>query len=576
MGFARTDEKRGLVPCQTTGFAMFSPLSIKKFESRVRSIQMKLDKAVANDDKDLIRWYVHVLSKKSRAVKILAVNRVCQINSGKHTAGVDGIAMPHDRAERLRVMSKLVNEIDITSEPMPIKRVHIPKPNGELRPLGIPTIHDRIVQDIIRQSIEPICEYHFMPCSYGFRPKRSCHDATADLFLKLGKQNSRRWIVEGDIKGCFDHIRHDHIISTLNKWNVPKSVIDIIKAMLQAGIMENLSLSPSDEGTPQGGVISPMLANVALSCLDKEVMDRYGKEGMNPIVRYADDFVITAISENHAESIKGGIGEYLNKQIGLTLSDEKTSITEISNGFDFLGFNFRKYDNNKLLIKPSKNNVRNVLSKIKDVFDSTTSTTMIITKLNPILTGWGNYYRHVVSKKVLYYIDDRIWKMTRNWLQHKYGRNYEERHIIGKRLFDSKSNTPLTRMASTPIKRFIKVRQDMRVFDEQAKGYWEKREYMNAKDSIYGSVTLTRLFQRQKGRCPFCELLLSDEQVRSRTIERHHMKPRSEGGDNKLGNLRLVHAECHHSLHGIYSRKEMADLVDKSIDYVRLIRKGSF
>ena len=143
-------------------------------------------------------------------------------------------------------------------------------------------------------------------------------------------------------------------------------------------------------------------------------------------------------------------------------------------------------------------------------------------------------------------------------MQKKYGSNYENKQIIGKRLFDNKSDTPLSSMASTPIKRFIKVRKDMRVFDEQAKGYWEKREYMNAKDSIYGSVTLTRLFQRQKGRCPFCEKLLTDEQVRSRTIERHHMKPRSEGGDNKLGNLRLVHVECHRSLHGIYSRKEMA------------------
>ena len=342
MSLTSTDENRGLVPCQTTGFDMFSPLSIKKFENRVRSIQWKLDKAVANDDKDLIRWCAHILSKKSRAVKILAVNRICQINSGKYTAGVDGIAMPSDRVERHRVMENLVNEIDITSEPQPIRRVYIPKPNGDKRPLGIPTIRDRIVQDIIRQSTEPICEYHFMSCSYGFRPKRSCHDAMTDLFVKLSKQNSRRWIVEGDIKGCFDHIRHDHIISTLKKWNVPNSVTAIIRTMLQAGIMENLSLSPSIEGTPQGGVISPMLANVALTCLDDEVMDRYGKEGMNPIVRYADDFVITAISENHAESIKTNIGEYLKAEIGLTLSDEKTSITEISNGFDFLGFNFNR------------------------------------------------------------------------------------------------------------------------------------------------------------------------------------------------------------------------------------------
>jgi RNA-directed DNA polymerase len=569
MNLTSTDEKRGL-PCQTTGFGVFSPQSITEFENHVRSIQMKLDKAVANDDKDLIRWYVHLLSKKSRAVKILAIYKVCEVNSGKYTASVDGVAMPRDRTERFRMMERLINEIDITTKPLPIKRAYIPKPNGDKRPLDIPTIKDRIIQEIIRLSIEPICEYHFLPCSYGFRPKRSCQDAMADLFLKLGKRNSKRWIIEGDIKGCFAHIRHRHIISTLKEWNIPNSITDIIKAMLQARIMNNLSLTPSAEGTPQDGVISPMLANVALTCLDKEVMERYGNAGMNPMVRYADDFVIIASNKGNAEVIKAHIGEYLKTKVGLTLSDEKTHITEISNGFNFLGFNFRKYEN-KLLIKPSKNNVLKVLRRIRDVFNSTTNTTMIVSKLNPIITGWGNYYRHVVSRKTFVYIDDRIWEMTRKWLLKIYGRNYEEQQIIGKRLFDIETNTVLKRMASIPIKRFVKVRQDMRVFDENARGYWENREYRNAKDSIYGSATLTQLFRRQKGKCSYCKQPITDNQVRESAIEKHHLKPRSEGGNWKLGNLRLLHAECHNSIHTMYSRKEMANLINKSIDYLKVM-----
>ena len=569
MNLTSTDEKRALA-CQTTGFGVFSPVKINEFENHVRSIQMKLDKAVANDDKDLIRWYVHLLSKKSRAVRIHAIHKVCEVNSGKYTAGVDGIAMPRERTERLRMMESFIDTIDITTQPLPIKRAYIPKPNGDKRPLGIPTIRDRIIQEIIRLSIEPICEFHFLSCSYGFRPKRSCQNAMADLFMKLNKPNSKRWIIEGDIKGCFDHIRHQHIISTLKEWHVPNTITDIVQAMLQARIMENLSLTPSLDGTPQGGVISPMLANVALTCLDKEVMEKFGQDNSNPIVRYADDFIITAKSREKAESIKTHIGEYLKERVGLTLSDEKTHITEINNGFDFLGFNFRKYDN-KLLIKPSQDNVHKMLRNIKKIFRSTESTTTIIAQLNPIIIGWGNYYRHVVSKKTFNYIDDRIWELTRKWLRKIYG-NYEEQQIIGKRLFDNETKKYLNKMGSIPIKRFVKVRQDMRVFDENARGYWENREYRNAKDSIYGSAILTQLFRRQKGKCSYCKQPITDKQVRDTAIEKHHLKPRSEGGNWKLGNLRLLHAECHHSIHTMYSRKEMADFINKGIDYLSLMR----
>ena len=578
MNLISTDEKR-VTTCHTTESDIFSTRNIIEFESHVRSIQGKLDKAVANGDKDHIRWYVHLLSKKSRAVKILAIYRICEINKGRHTAGVDGIAMPVDRNERHRVMESMTDEIDITSKPSPIRRVYIPKPNGDTRPLGIPTIKDRITQEIIRQSIEPICEYHFLSCSYGFRPKRSCHDAMADLYNKLRRKDARRWVIEGDIKGCFEHIRHDHIISTLKEWDIPIIITEIIRKMLKAKIMENLSLTPSHEGTPQGGVISPMLANVALTCLDNEVNSRYGVESMNPIVRYADDFAITALSEQHANEIKIHIGEYLKTEVGLTLSDDKTHITEISTGFDFLGFNFRKYED-KLLIKPSKDNVNKVTSKLRSIFNGTDNTHTLILKLNPVITGWGNYYRHVVSKQTFRHIDQKVWEMIKRWLGKKHKtishdtlwKYHKSINNNNWHFADRDTDTTLVKIVKIPIKRFVKVKKDMRVYDVNAKGYWAKREYMNALDSIYGSATMTQLFKRQKGKCEYCGESITDKQVRETAIHKHHLKPRSEGGDWKLGNLRLLHADCHNSLHSMYSRKEMADLIDKGIDYLRLMK----
>ena len=331
MNITTTDEHQ-VNACQTSGYEhTFTPENISACEKYVRSIQRRLDKAVANGDKTRIRWYTHILMKKSRASKVLSIHRVCSMNDGKHTAGVDGIAMPKEREQRERMKYQILQTMKVDSEPQPIRRTYIPKPNGDTRPLGIPTIYDRINQDIIRQAIEPICEYHFLPCSYGFRPKRSCHDAIADIFLKYAQKGCQRWTVEGDIKGCFDNISHDSITSTLNEWYIPTSITNIIEKMLKSDIMKDMELTPSPVGTPQGGVISPMLANVALTSLDNEILRNYAtRKGMNPIVRYADDFIVIAESKEKAQTIKEHIKPFLYKTAGLELSDEKTHITEIS------------------------------------------------------------------------------------------------------------------------------------------------------------------------------------------------------------------------------------------------------
>ena len=477
------------------------------------------------------------------------------------------------------MMHNLLKKIDITKKPDVIRRAHIPKPNGDTRPLGIPTIADRIIQDIIRQSIEPTCEFHFANCSYGFRPKRSCQDAMSDLFNKLGKSYSHSWIIEGDIKGCFNNIKHEYIISTLRKWNIGIGTRKIINRMLKAGIMENEVITSNEIGTPQGGIISPMLANVALTTIDS-FLEHINPKGRYSIVRYADDFVITARTKEEAQVTKRIIRDILKNRIGLELSEEKTRITNISTGFDFLGFNFRKY-NGTLWIKPSKTNLQLLKEKASKIIKDANTALELISKLNPVFIGWGNYYRHVVSKKTFHSIDSFIWYQLMRWIRHKHPNEGIKRRIrkyfvkeYGRdwQFKDIETGKKLMFLHSIPIKRFIKIRNDKRVYDANTIEYWRQREYINAKNSIVTEKTTMILFNKQKGKCEFCRQAITDDDVKNSKIHKHHMKPRSEGGDWKLSNLRLLHTDCHQSLHNLCSREQMAGFINKGIDYLRLLK----
>ena len=565
--------------CHLKQSNIFSVENLSACEKYVLTIQRRLDKAVANDDRPNIKWYTHLLMKRSRAVKILSVHRVCSVNQGKYTAGIDGMAMPKEKEWREVMKNKLLESIDITSTPNPIRRVYIPKPNGGKRPLGIPTIKDRINQDIIRQTIEPICEYHFLPCSYGFRPKKSTQDAMQDLHNKLGRRTPKRWVVEGDIKGCFDNINHSHIISTLKKWRIGSTITNVIKDMIKADILWGFSNIPSTDGTPQGGIISPILANVALTCLDEMITERYPtrKRDLPIVVRYADDFIIVAKTKQQAKDIRKQVKIFLKEMVGVELSDNKTLITEINSGFDFLGFNFKKYQD-KLLITPSKDNIKGVKLKITEVVKklSGLSIDVIIPRLNPILIGWGNYYRHCSSKRIYTKIDDYVWQKMWQWTKKKHptgsGKYRRDRYLKEWRFYDRETGLEIVKLRKIPIRRFIKVKKEMRVYELNAIDYWESREYMNAKNSIYGSKTLTRLFSSQGGKCVYCKKPITDSDIKGRTIHKHHLKPRSCDGDWKSGNLRLLHSECHIAIHGLYTRQEMADLADKGIDYIRLMK----
>jgi len=527
---------------------------------------------------------------------------VTTLNQGKYTAGADGVKMIRGReGKNKKLRQSLLKDISISKKPSPIRRVYIPKSNGKKRPLGIPTLSDRINQDILRTTIEPITEYHASDNSYGFRPKRSCHDAIEHLFVKLGRKSAKQWVLEGDIRGCFDNISHEHILQTLKAWDVRKGIVNIIERMLKSKILFKDIAQDTDMGTPQGGILSPMLANVALTALDDYCYEKFGtriqrskKLGgdyiQNPIVRYADDFVIVCKSEQEAKFIKGNIATFLKEKIGLELSNEKTKITHTADGFDFLGFNIRKYTEKspkskyhsigKLLIKPQKEKVINFLRRIKEVLSNnkTAKQESIIYKLNPMLQGFGMYYRFAVSKKIFHTIDHQTWqklwkwakrrhpKKTKKWIMRKYFTT-----TIPKWVFkDETGDKKIRKTALISIVRFVKVKSGMRVHadDKETKEYWQKRVYTNALSQVY-TVKTEKLMKSQKGICPCCGDPITRDDIADSKVHAHHMLPRSKGGTVKLNNLTLLHQSCHVLAHQVLTRDEMAYWMGMKLNYVQ-------
>ena len=576
---------------------IFRAENIRTCERYVFSIQQRLDRAVATNDVKRIRHIFDLLTKRSFAVKILAVYRITKRNTGKNTAGVDGVALPKgDTREANKIAMRLLNAIDIKAKPDAIRRVFIPKGNGKKRPLGIPTLRDRINQEILRIAIEPIVEYHSHDHSFGFRPKRRCQDAIALLYNKLGSRYKPRYIVEGDIKGCFDNISHTHIVEKLKAWQVPSQATSLINSMLKSGIFYKGDVYDSETGTPQGGVISPLLANVALTTLDAFIETHYSWNSngnrVNPIVRYADDFVIICKSKTIAVEIKEAVKRFLHTHIGLTLSEEKTKITHIYKGFNFLGFTIRKYKRYKnkpcvtpsdyiLLITPEKEKIQSILRECIGVMNrqKTATQNSLIHLLNPKVIGWANYYRYVVSSQVFGSIDRLLWQKTLHWakwrhpqksiawiIQKYYSRQYKRRIL---QFTDKEAKSTLGKMSSVfSKKRFVKVKNGMRVYNANHAEYWNKREYLNTQKRLYAKGVRT-LFEKQNGLCPYCKSQIIEENVVNSEAHVHHMLPRTFGGTERYSNLRLLHNDCHVDLHKRLSREEMAEIVKtQRLDYI--------
>jgi len=453
----------------------------KIIKSQVRRLQMRIAKAIRDkryNKAKALQW----LLTHSRYGKLLAVKRVTE-NKGKKTPGIDNVCWNTPK-QKMRAVVSLKRRGYKTE---PLRRIYIPKKNGKLRPLGIPTMKCRAMQALHLLALEPIAETLADKNSYGFRPKRSTADAIEQVHHVLCKKVSAQWILEADIKGCFDNISH--------QWMLDNILMDreILNKWLNSGYMEKGQIFSTNSGSPQGGIASPTIANMALDGLEvliKSISKRGYKTNM---VRYADDFIITGGSkELLEEKIKPAVENFL-KERNLTLSQEKTKITHIEEGFDFLGFNVRKYKCGKVLTKPSKDSIKQILDKIRNIIraNPTVKTENLIRLLNPIIRGWTNYHKSVCAKRIFHALDSEIFKSLWHWVNRRHSRKAAKWikkkyfYTIGDRnwVFSAKIRNPnspptfisLMSAGAVKIKRHVKIRAASTPYDPAFKDYLTKR-----------------------------------------------------------------------------------------------------
>jgi len=444
-------------------------------EKDVRKLQMRIAKA-CREGKVAKAKYLQRLLTRSRSAKLLAVKRVTE-NRGKNTPGVDQVVWktPESKMNAVRTLKRRGYNA------LPLRRVYIPKTNGKLRPLGIPTMRDRAMQAIHTQSLIPIAEETADPNSYGFRPFRSTADAIEQCFNLFCRKTSVQWVLEGDITGCFDNFSHDWLLE-----HVPMDTL-MLRKWLTAGYIDQRHLYPTLKGSPQGGIISPTAANVALDGLEKILKQEFAQKDRVNLVRFADDFVITGASKELLEKNVRPLVEEFLKERGLELSEEKTRIVHISEGFVFLGQEVRKYGD-KLLITPSKKNVKHFLSKVRDIIGKSKATRQeeLIDTLNPLIRGWANFHRHIVAKKTYGWIDHHIHQMLWRWARRRHP-NKGERWVKNKYfpqrgsrkwVFTPASGTGPTLISAsdTPIRRHVKIISQAHPFDPEWTPYFEERK----------------------------------------------------------------------------------------------------
>jgi RNA-directed DNA polymerase len=524
---------------------------------QVRRLQARIVKATQEGRWGKVKALQWLLTH-SFSGKALAVKRVTE-NQGKKTPGVDGETWPTPDAKSHALLSLKRRGY----QPFPLRRVHIPKSNGKTRPLGIPTMRDRAMQALHLLALEPVSETTADRNSYGFRPERSTADAGEQCFIALASKKQPKWILEGDITGCFDNISHTWMLE-----HIPTDRA-ILQKWLKAGYVYERKLFPTEAGTPQGGIISPTAANMTLDGLEARLEAKFGRKGSNKakvnqvnLVRYADDFIITGRTKELLETAVKPVVEEFLKERGLTLSEEKTKITHVEEGFDFLGWNIRKYGG-KLLIRPSKRNVQAFLKDIRDTVKANKQAKQenLIGLLNPKIRGWANYHKGAVAKETFAKVDHEIWNKLWQWAKRRHpkkGKQWIKNRyfkVEGTRKWDFATNrttpdgklrrTSLVKASDTKIQRHVKIRGEANPFDPKQETYFEDRLGRKMKDSLSGKVKLLRLWWNQDKRCPTCEERITKDSG----WQVHHILPKSEGGKDNPSNLVMVHPNCHRQIH---------------------------
>jgi RNA-directed DNA polymerase len=546
----------------------------KLVQRKVFKLQKRIYRAASRGNNVLAKGLQKILLKSYYA-KLLAVRQVTQLNRGKKTAGVDGI-----KSLTLVQRLELASRLSLTNKAKAVRRVWIPKPGrDEKRPLGIPTVEDRARQALVKMALEPYWESKFEETSYGFRPGRSAHDAVARIYLVINKKPN--YVLDADISKCFDKIDHTYL---LKKLQCPTKIRHQVKAWLKAGIMDKGAFEKPVAGTPQGGVISPLLANIALDGMIREIESQFPKkqiwkQGTIPpvrIIRYADDFVVLHPELEVIYKAKDAIEAWL-QPVGLELKPEKTRICHTLNqikvpeseltvtpGFDFLGFNIRQYpagkhksgkggggkyailSGYKTLIKPSKKAIKAHHVALKAVIKThkTSPQTGLIRYLNPMIKGWANYYSGVAAKETFSSEDMVLWQMLRAWSVSTSGRKQKAQAIRkyyregrhGNWTFATTDGLTLWKHADVEIKRHTLVKPDKSPYNGDWV-YWSTRRGQD----IEAPTRVAKLLKKQKGKCPYRGQYFTSNDL----LEVDHINPKCKGGKDEYKNLQLLHAHCH-------------------------------
>jgi RNA-directed DNA polymerase len=489
-------------------------------EDRVRRLRQRIFAATRAGDHKRVRS-LQKLMLRSLSNTLLSVRQVTERNAGRLTPGVDRrIAVSAADKERL--------VIEIQRSPQrarPVRRVFIPKATGKLRPLGIPVILDRAQQARVRNALEPEWEARFEPKSYGFRPGRGCHDAIEAIYQVVkGKDPRRQWILDADLQGAFDHIDHDFVLGQLGSF--PGR--GMIRAWLRAGVMENGRFAPTEEGAPQGGVISPLILNITLHGMETAAGVRYFRRSRGGIetapdapvlVRYADDLLVFCRTRQHAEQVKQQLAEWLGPR-GLGFNAAKTQIVHLNQGCDFLGFNIRRYHGKLPLIKPSDHAVRRIRERLRTEMRVLLGSNVasVLHTLTPIVRGWAAYYRIGVSSEVFSALDDYMWKLLYKWIKRthpnksrwwrmdryfdRFNRSRNNRWVFG----DKDTGAYLPKFAWTKIVRHVMVTGTASPDDPDLARYWADRRGKQHNGPL--SVLLLTKLKAQRGRCPLCGTML--------------------------------------------------------------------